>query len=471
MKKNVKKWSLIGGIFAVFTIAVGLFGTNLLQTSIVGVPSEDNYFVLKTDQDVYDISATGAIDEIVFSVDIPENSSQTPMIRALRVVFTNLPDYVTAESTSVYKDDSGNSWNVTGSDSIRDSKYIALIDDNIATNIIDDTPIFNMQFNVVEQGAYPATNVNYAVELTDGDYGMHTIANGTLIIGNAHNTNIHGVCGDENNKTYSASDTTWSSSNFCEVGTVNPQSPSFPDAGGSTTWTCMPEGGTAQNCSAARNGQSSNNFIPQNVVATASVYSSNIFVRWDPVDTSRLEGYNVYRAEKSTCQETGTVTDINLCSPVKVGETSGAVVYIDTTSQEEITYVYAVSSIVGGNESEKSDPSNEVTAGKNGVGKISADYIIFPYSSENSLHLTVSGLSGDVTWSSSKPDLVSVDQDGNISVAQTAIPEGGVAFITVSDGSNDYGSMVVVVWPRGDTDGNFLVGAVDQNNVAVGWSE
>ena len=64
---------------------------------------------------------------------------------------------------------------------------------------------------------------------------------------------VDGVCGSEDGKVYSFDDSSWDSSDFCEVGDVNPSNPSFPSAGDSTSWSCLGEdGGDDASCSASR---------------------------------------------------------------------------------------------------------------------------------------------------------------------------------------------------------------------------
>lgn len=227
---------------------------------------------------------------------------------------------------------------------------------------------------------------------------------------------------------------------------------------------------TNRNSGGSNNGNtnSSNQFIPQNVVATANPGSSSIFVRWDPVQTQLVTGYKVYRAiYKPSCT---TLSCYNYSDFSQVGTTNGAVVFLDTDTVPGTTYVYVVTSIVGGAESLRSEVSNPATAGTNGTGKISSELFFLPYSTKGSVHLSASGLGNNITWSSSNPNLVAITSTGDISVASTADAKGGVSFIKAQDSNGVYGTMIVIVWRRGDTDGNFVVGPVDQNNVAVGWS-
>jgi hypothetical protein len=172
--------------------------------------------------------------------------------------------------------------------------------------------------------------------------------------------------------------------------------------------------------------------------------------------------------------------DPNTCTDwVEVGQTNGAVVYVDTTGTPGASYVYAVSSIVAQVTSGKSMPSNRVTIGTNGSGSISSNMLILPFATKAPYHLTAGGVGANITWTSSNSGLVQVTSNSDGSADITVINSGsgmpagnvhgGVSFITAS-GSTGYATMLVVVWPRGDTDGNFVVGPVDQNNVANGWS-
>ncbi|MFA5169686.1 MAG: type II secretion system protein [Candidatus Paceibacterota bacterium] len=61
-----------------------------------------------------------------------------------------------------------------------------------------------------------------------------------------------GSCGTAS-KTYLYTETTYGSDTFCIQGTANPSSPSFPELGSSTNWTCPgSNGGTTANCTASR---------------------------------------------------------------------------------------------------------------------------------------------------------------------------------------------------------------------------
>jgi hypothetical protein len=249
--------------------------------------------------------------------------------------------------------------------------------------------------------------------------------------------------------------------------------------------------------------------IPTGVTATADPHSQNIFVRWNPLnvdiaaltDPQGLNGYKVYRS--ATCMQG---QDPNTCTDwVEIGQTNGAVVYVDTTGTPGASYVYAVSSIVAQVTGGKSMPSNRVTVGTSGSGSISSDMLILPFATKAPYHLTAGGVGDNITWTSSNSGLVSVttNDDGsaditvinsgsNIFLPLSNLPinpikkppvtkqppiggmpagnvHGGVSFITAS-GSTGYATMLVVVWPRGDTDGNFVVDVIDQNNVANGWS-
>jgi prepilin-type N-terminal cleavage/methylation domain-containing protein len=63
-----------------------------------------------------------------------------------------------------------------------------------------------------------------------------------------------GSCGSAS-KTYLYTETTYGSDTFCIQGTASPSSPSFPELGSSTSWTCPgSNGGATANCSASRNG-------------------------------------------------------------------------------------------------------------------------------------------------------------------------------------------------------------------------
>ena len=63
------------------------------------------------------------------------------------------------------------------------------------------------------------------------------------------------VCGSEHGSDYLPSDTGWSSSDFCNIGFVSGEDPSFPDAGDSVSWSCA-SGSTSNSlsvsCSASR---------------------------------------------------------------------------------------------------------------------------------------------------------------------------------------------------------------------------
>jgi len=67
---------------------------------------------------------------------------------------------------------------------------------------------------------------------------------------------INGSCSKattQNGQTYLSTDTGWNSRPFCDVGIPSPSSPTFPSAGGSTSWTCSGTGGgTNASCSASR---------------------------------------------------------------------------------------------------------------------------------------------------------------------------------------------------------------------------
>ncbi|MFA5169735.1 MAG: type II secretion system protein [Candidatus Paceibacterota bacterium] len=66
-------------------------------------------------------------------------------------------------------------------------------------------------------------------------------------------TPVSGDCGTAS-KTYLYSETTYGSDTFCIQGTANPSSPSFPELGSSTNWTCVgSNGGTDDSCTASRN--------------------------------------------------------------------------------------------------------------------------------------------------------------------------------------------------------------------------
>jgi len=63
---------------------------------------------------------------------------------------------------------------------------------------------------------------------------------------------LDGSCGAAN-KTYAALVSSYGSDNFCNQGTANPASPSFPDQGNSTTWSCDgANGGINASCTASR---------------------------------------------------------------------------------------------------------------------------------------------------------------------------------------------------------------------------
>lgn len=65
---------------------------------------------------------------------------------------------------------------------------------------------------------------------------------------------VDGACGTANGKTYPSATTSWGSDTFCSAGTTNPTNPTFPSAGGTTTWSCVGSdgGGTTASCSASR---------------------------------------------------------------------------------------------------------------------------------------------------------------------------------------------------------------------------
>lgn len=66
-------------------------------------------------------------------------------------------------------------------------------------------------------------------------------------------TVVNGQCGTADGKTYSYSTTSWGIDTICDSGTSNPASPSFPDQGATTTWSCVgSNGGSTVDCSASR---------------------------------------------------------------------------------------------------------------------------------------------------------------------------------------------------------------------------
>ncbi len=223
------------------------------------------------------------------------------------------------------------------------------------------------------------------------------------------------------------------------------------------------------------NTNGTNSFIPKNVVATANSHSSTIFIRWDPINTNLLEGYIVYRFNPELACVVAPCDQFEY-----IGKTFGAVTFIDTTAAKNVKYSYKITSLVSGTESKKSEASNEVTIGIDGAGTLSADFMLLPYSHEKPVDLSVTGLGPNITWSTYpaySPNMLKVTpktghpEQATMTVDAKASPAGGVVYVVAKDAAGKYGTMVVIIWPRGDTDGNFLVGAVDQNNVAFGWTE
>ncbi len=217
-------------------------------------------------------------------------------------------------------------------------------------------------------------------------------------------------------------------------------------------------------------------YIPQNVVATADPHSKNIFVRWDPINSVRLEKYNVYRINPDLACFTTPCDQYEL-----IGSTFGSVVFLDTNTTSGKTYSYKISSILDGVETPQSVKSNDVMAGVDGAGTINSEYLILPFNALEPVLLNVSGINVKadlIQWWTSDDKLVTIAPDEtdktNALITTGTKAEGGIAFVSAGnpDGApEDYATMVVVVWPRGDTDGNFLVNSYDQNNVAYNWHQ
>jgi hypothetical protein len=327
-------------------------------------------------------------------------------------------------------------------------------DNNMTSSLI--YTISNIQANHAVVATF-APNSNSNTNSSNGNNnGTNTNTNGT-------NSNVNSGNGNNNG----TNTNTNSSGNKCA------------DTNNDLQYDACSLNGNGPTCTTA----ASCTYIPTGVTATADPHSQNVFVRWNPLnvaisspnDPQGLNGYKVYRS--ATCmpgQDPNTCTDW-----VEVGQTNGAVVYVDTTGTPGASYVYAVSSIVAQVTSGKSMPSNRVTIGTNGSGSISSNMLILPFATKAPYHLTAGGVGANITWTSSNSGLVQVTSNSDGSADITVINSGsgmpagnvhgGVSFITAS-GSTGYATMLVVVWPRGDTDGNFVVGPVDQNNVANGWS-
>lgn len=102
-------------------------------------------------------------------------------------------------------------------------------------------------------------------------------------------TPVNGVCGSAE-KNYSSTDTGFSGS-YCDVGTANPTSPSFPNAGSSTSWTCKgSDGGSDKTCSVSREAVASCD-VNNVSAAPSTVYESDttptaLNLNWNSTGTS-----------------------------------------------------------------------------------------------------------------------------------------------------------------------------------------
>ncbi len=90
---------------------------------------------------------------------------------------------------------------------------------------------------------------------------------------------VAGVCGTANSKVYSSLITSYGSDTICAIGTENPTTVNFPDAGSSSSWTCVGlNSGTTASCSASRNSTPS---CPTG--ATCSTVSADYVIQWKTV--------------------------------------------------------------------------------------------------------------------------------------------------------------------------------------------
>ena len=322
-------------------------------------------------------------------------------------------------------------------------------------------------------------NVNGGNNNTNSTNGNNNGANGNTNSGNGNTNGTNGNVNGGNNNTNSTNGNN-NGTNGNNNGTntnTNSSGTHCADTNNDLQYDACSLTGNGPTCTTAAYCT----YIPTGVTATADTHSQNIFVRWNPLnlaisaptDPQGLNGYKVYRSpctgDPATCTKTWTYLD----------QTNGSVAYVDTTGTPGTAYVYAITSIVAQIESAQSLPSNLVTIGTNGSGTISSNMLILPFATKSPYHLTAGGVGANITWTSSNSGLITVstNTDGSADIlvvnSGSGMPagnvNGGVSFITAS-GSTGYATMLVVVWPRGDTDGNFVVGPVDQNNVANGWS-
>lgn len=90
---------------------------------------------------------------------------------------------------------------------------------------------------------------------------------------------VAGACGSANGKTYSSLATSYGSDTICTSGNQNPTTVNFPDAGSSSSWTCVGQNsGTTDSCSAFRHASLS---CPSS--ATCSTVGTDYVIKWTTV--------------------------------------------------------------------------------------------------------------------------------------------------------------------------------------------
>lgn len=129
-------------------------------------------------------------------------------------------------------------------------------------------------------------------------------------------------------KTYSASDTAYSGT-YCFLGSPTPTTPSFPDQGGSTTWTCPVSSGSPMSCTATRT-------LPVNGVCgtangkvynmTVTSYGSDTICSSGTYDTPSFPTQSNITVSW-TCTGTGGGTSANCSASVKNCASAGGTVY------------------------------------------------------------------------------------------------------------------------------------------------
>ncbi len=240
------------------------------------------------------------------------------------------------------------------------------------------------------------------------------------------------------------------------------------------------QNGNNNNTNGGNGGNNNNNNggpnVPQNVRAFGDPQSNQVIVIWDPV--TNATGYNIFR-----------INDGQTCAQ---GQQVGSVGAQNTFTYNEGTpgtYRYCVSAIVAGTESGRGGPSNAVTVGTNMNGfvdgGINPGFLILPLNSITGIPLTAdNNIPGNtITWTFRGFNRDGTVNNGLVTVTPTtgrtttvkpvfvtANENGGVVFVTATGDNGTFSTIPVIVWRRGDTDGDFVTGPVDQNNVVRGWN-